>query len=734
MIARHWNFRLARLLLVVSVLATAGWLAARPAAAAKLDKLDTSLKLIPADAAFYGSMLRNREQIEAILHSNAWAKIMKMPAVQMGLAAYRAQVDSPDSELAKVDAVLKNPEIQKILGLLADMGSDEVFIYGDKNFVDFVELFQKINGAQSLGPLEALLGGKTNPMEMDRVQKGAMMSALAKNLKLFGVPNLIVGFKLKNADLAKEELIKLEMFANMGLESFEQTKGHFKKTKVGGHEYLVLSLDGEMIPWDGIPTERFSEMEAEEGDAQKIIDRLKESKFVVAVGVRDNYLLVSIGRSLECLEKLGKGPRLIDRAEFKPLEKYVDKRLVGVGYMSAALNRQADGQKKNIDNLLAIAQRWLASAELADEQKERIRKDVQELAKDAKQMIPEAGAVMGMSFICDRGFESYQFAWGGHGRLDGSKPLSLLKHVGGYPILGVVARQKPCTVKEYDRAVKWAKTAYGYFKEFGLPAMKDADREKIEKFLDAALPLVDRMDKANRELLIPALADGQFALVIDAKLTSKRFIASLPETEKPMPMLEPAIVLGISDADLFKKGLGEYREVVNGLIDAVRQIEGVNLPEGIQIPEPQTTEDSDRTIYSFTLPDKWGVDEKIEPNIGISDKVAVFSASRGHTERLLRATPFSIGGELGNGERPLAGAVWFHWAALVEAAAPWADFVAQAVMLSQDVEEAQRKPIADQVHTVLDVLKALRSISDESYFENGALVNHTLTEVHDVGK
>ena len=57
--------------------------------------------------------------------------------------------------------------------------------------------------------------------------------------------------------------------------------------------------------------------------------------------------------------------------------------------------------------------------------------------------------------------------------------------------------------------VKWVKMGYGYFEEFGLPNIPEDDREKVEKFLDAAMPLVERMDKANREMLIPALADGQ---------------------------------------------------------------------------------------------------------------------------------------------------------------------------------------------------------------------------------
>ena len=161
-------------------------------------------------------------------------------------------------------------------------------------------------------------------------------------------------------------------------------------------------------------------------------------------------------------------------------------------------------------------------------------------------------------------------------------------------------------IKDYELAVKWAKIGYGYFKELALPIMPEKDREKVQKFLAAALPLVERMDKANREMLIPALADGQLALVIDAKLTSKHFIESLPATEQPMPMLEPAIVIGVSDAKLLTKGLGEYRAIANGLIDAVRHIEGQRRAPWVEIPKPQVTEVSAGKIYSFPLPERVG--------------------------------------------------------------------------------------------------------------------------------
>jgi hypothetical protein len=731
MIARLWKNRFVRfsIFVVLTALAAA---AARPAAAADLDKLDTSLKLIPADAAFYSSMLRNREQIEAIKNSKAWAKIMEMPVVQFGLLMYNAQAQSPGSGPAQLQAVLENPEMRKVIDLLAEMASDEIFVYGDKSFADFLQLVQDVSSATRFGPVVLQITGQAGGRSHE-LQGTAAISALAADVKLISVPNLVAGFKLKNTDLAREQLIKLEAIANVIFESNERTKGHFKKTKVGDHEYLVMELDGSMVPWDNLPLDRFKEMEAKEGDAQKVIDRLKESKLVIALGVRENYLLASIGSSLEAVEKLGKGDRLIDRAEFKPLAKFADKRLVSIGYLSETMAQQANGQQQNIAGLLEVADKALPQAPLSDEQKERIRKDVHSLADDLKTLMPKPGATMALSFLVDQGVEGYQYSWGSHGDLDDSQPLGLLQHVGGNPLLGAVARTK-ANIKDYDLLAKWAKVGYGYFKEFGLPAIPENDRKKAEKFLESALPLVERMDKANREMLFPALADGQLAFVLDDKLTSSQFIKALPATEKPMPMIEPALVLGVSNAELLKKAMGEYREVINGLIDAVRHVEGAEVPAWIAIPEPKMTESSFGKIYSFELPAEWGVEKNIVPNFGLSDKVAVASVSHNHTERLLKPTPPTIGGLLDKADRKLAAAVWFQWAGLLEGAGPWIDFAVDQIMAERGSDADAKKPVVDQVHTVVDVLKTLRSVTDESYLEDGALVNHTLVEIRDLGK
>ena len=109
MTARRWTYRLARFSVFVA-LAALVVAASRPAAADERPKLDTSVKLIPADAAFYSSMLRIGEQFQAIKHSNAWAKISEMPFVRSWIMMYQMQEQFPGSMPARVAGDTQQPQ------------------------------------------------------------------------------------------------------------------------------------------------------------------------------------------------------------------------------------------------------------------------------------------------------------------------------------------------------------------------------------------------------------------------------------------------------------------------------------------------------------------------------------------------------------------------------------------------------------------------------------------------
>src|SRR4051812_47233812 len=83
--------------------------AAAPAQTTDLAKLDTSLKLPPADVAFYSTSLRLGEQTDRFLASNAYAKLRALPAVQLGLEHLRQHANQADNPFGQMTKFFHDP-------------------------------------------------------------------------------------------------------------------------------------------------------------------------------------------------------------------------------------------------------------------------------------------------------------------------------------------------------------------------------------------------------------------------------------------------------------------------------------------------------------------------------------------------------------------------------------------------------------------------------------------------
>ena len=59
-------------------------------------------------------------------------------------------------------------------------------------------------------------------------------------------------------------------------------KGRSERVKVGGDEFLILKLDGSLVPWDMIP---IGMIEEKEGEFAPLVKKLKSLTLTVAVGV-----------------------------------------------------------------------------------------------------------------------------------------------------------------------------------------------------------------------------------------------------------------------------------------------------------------------------------------------------------------------------------------------------------------------------------------------------------------
>ncbi len=688
------------------------------------EKLGNSLDLVPADASFYAASLRMKEQLDIVLESRAWARLMEMPAVKMALGMAKAELEKPGGPKEQWDSSMENPDNQRLVELLKDMATQEVFIYGDQRFADWLGVTLDAVSAAQYAPLfNKLAGGEGND---EQVAMMAVLQTLSDNLDRLAVPDVVIGFKITDPAKADLQIRRLETLVNVVVQllTINELKDRFGRVSVGGHDFIELRLDGRLVPWEELP---FGEYAEDPGDYEKLKQHLRSLKLTIDLGVRDGYVLFSIGDSNEHLANLGKGELLVNRPEFKPLREQLSKRLVSVGYTSKSLNSLIAGTDQDIDELLDMARQLVPHIDQDEDLKKRVLSDAEELAKDLKQYIPEPGASASFSFLTPRGYESYAYNWAQDPSLDDSQRLTLLDHLGGSPLLAAVSRSK-YSPEQYDMLVKWLVKGYGYFEQFGLAQMPVEERAKFEYVAKIALPLLKRIDAATRDDLIPGLADGQAGIVVDADITSARWHSGMPSLGQPLPMAEVALVFGVSDAQRVKKAFGEYKAVAQAALEKVSELNPGAIPQGYQIPPPQIREAGEGQVYWYPVPKSsdFQVDPQLQPAVGLSSNVAVVSTSIKQVERLLAATPLATASDVITARKTAGSALHFDFPGLIDALRPWAELAVAQHASERDHDDTNQhaKFVIEQIRAGAEILKCYRGTTSVTYLEDGVTVTH----------
>jgi hypothetical protein len=700
----------------------------QPARAADAEQLAGSLKWIPADAAYYSTLLHSRAQWNRVQQSRAWAKLKSLPVVQTARQKIEDELKE-GGHLAAFYQVYQQPENRQLLAMLGDMVSEEIFLYGGPSTVGFLDLAGQLNAAQSYGPLLMHLSGQSEEKSSGKMQLTMILRTLANNLNLVRVPDQIIGFKLADTKRAEAQLKRLETLLTNLETQLPPLNGRVKKMKLAGASFLTLSLDGSMVPWQLLPIKNF---EVKEGEFDELLKKLEQLRLTFAVGIRDGYLLVSIGQSTDLLKSLGSANRLSDRPELKPLARSAGKRITSISYASRAL--RAVSQTSQWDALIKLTSTNLPHLNLNTETRTRMLKDLSKLAEETRAAAARVGADLSFSYSTERGSEGYDYDYGEHPTLDGSKPLTLLNHVGGSPLFAAVARSRDSS-QNYEKVVKALQVAYRYFEELAVPKFDAQTRERFNQVSRVVLPALERLHHVTGTMLLPALADGQVGVVLDARLTSSQWLAKLPPTEKALPIIEPAVVLSVSDVSLLRKAFAEYRSIFNEFIPKVHEV-APNFPDH-QIPEPESRKAKAGTLYFYPLRAEFGIDAQIAPTAGISNRVAVLTIAPKHAERLLTTTPLQTnGGPLADLKKPRAVAAYLNWVAVIHTITPWVEQGLRAAGIdpSEKVEVGDEswKGILKQVPTVLQVLQVFRSYASSSSFDGGVLVTHSETVIQDL--
>jgi hypothetical protein len=703
-------------------------------------KQGNSLDWVPADASFYTAGFRIGEQLDLLLKSNAWKTFSNMGSVQLAWGQAKGFLAQPGGPIDEYQKLMLDPENQELETLVKELFATEVFAIGDKQVAPTLDMLKTAYNGMLHATFVANFSAQIKGELAENSPEDLMMAffyILNERLNDVVIPNTLLGFKIKSTEIAEKQLQRLELLITRALAAnAPPLVERLKREKIAGGNFLTLTIEGDLIPWDDIP---WAEIEAEAGQFDKLRNKLRQLKLSISIGIKDGYLLVAIGNSNEYLAKLGTGPLLIDTPGCKPLLAHLGPDLWSVNYQNRAIRITLSYfSKESAQGYADILYAMLLETELPEDLKARLEKDLKAMTSDIKGLVPETGPMLSWTKRVPQGIESWLYDWSENLYADGSKPLTILEHIGGNPLLVTAGRGK-YRPQDYDLVVKWAKTGYGYFEEFVLPQIPADERSQVETVLDRVLPLWKRFDDIVRTQLMPAGEDSQSALVLDRKTESKHWIGPMPPSDTPLPFFELAIVSGISDAEKLKAGVNGIRGIVDDVIKIAKDLNPGEIPENFELPAPRSRPLGQGTVWWYDIPaqiqDQLALDKQILPHWGLVKSVAVVGTSPRQTALIFSGAPFAANSYLREAiEKPLSNVTMIQIGGLLDTFVPWIDYGFNLGLQEIDAP-AQRGLISGaqaDIKTTLRVLGCLKTYSSFTRTEGTATVTQSLLEIEDL--
>jgi hypothetical protein len=685
-----------------------------------------SLQWVPADACVYEAILGNRQWVKDVFESKAWKRFLDVP---MARALWdRTNQGEPIrhswpeglgwlADLYRVSGLRKNKELDTFI---EDLLGDEVFFFGGDSWKPWLTALDDLV-VHHLLPIrmEATRGRDGTHAVFFGVGFGrgkrqweTMIASLVAARDL-NTPDLLIGFEVGDPNAAQKRLDRLLRLMKRRLKDLPHL--HPKATTIAGCLFYRLDLKGDKIAWDELPV---SDAIRDNMNWEKLTSRLRKLDITLALGIREGYLLVSAGRSTRALEDFGKKPRLIDRPELGPLARNLGRRFTSISYASAATRRALDPDKKAIEQTFGWLLGLLKQADLPAELISRLDKDLKSVSQDLREFLIEPGGLLSFTYNTRLGTETYTYDWAKDPALKETRTLDVLEHVGGEPLILCAGRTYD-RQKKYRALTRWLKLVHGYVEDLVLPTLDDGNREHYEKAMRKGLPPLGRLDSATKDMLLPALADGQYACVVDAHLQSRKWHRDMPKADRPMRMLEPAFVVSVSDARLLRKAFQTYRSAGSELL-ALSDEESE-----LEIPQPKLRKVKAGLLLSYPLPAEYGLDPQILPTAGLNDRFAVLAVSKNHARRLLVRTPLKLDSQLlTQVKQPILGIFHMNMTGLIDASMPWINLA----LRNSDLDNES----ARQAEEILKILRVFRSYSVVTYAEQGALVTRVEMVVKDL--
>ena len=558
---------------------------------------DTAIRLAPEDCDLFWGGMQLQEQWKRFTDSKLFRDVAGVPITQKVVEALREQWEGREGQVGQIRNSVENPNVESVLKLVQDMFSQENFIIADSQTSELVvginSLSEEITAIAGSGDVTALFD--------------YFMQLPKSEIDNIPIPTLVMGFKVRDHERVLGKIDELGAILRIVLGSFPEAQSFLEgleRVEDARGTRLSWTVIPEMIPWTQL--RRNMPLDDNGQISMKIQELLEDRQICITLGQLDEYLVLAISEEPEAIAKLGKSGSLLQNPDLKPLIEKVNESITSISYVSDAYaDAYFQSQLKDffVRQYPNIQQTLLGRfGDKIPDGLNAIQEDLAWVDEQIEELIPDLQGQTAFSFVTKNGSELWNYTRTENVILDGSKPLSVLEHLGKDPIALIAFR-----LQDHPEYFATARRIVRKLKEYldvipELEILSASEKEMWNDGLDRGWPLVVELADIIEKQFLPSIKDGQHAWVLaDGSLSSTKWLKEMPESSKPLPLPQIAILTGITSKTGMSEAWSSLFKLCDSIVELVRELKPDSIPSGYKVPRPTEIKDATGERYGYPI-------------------------------------------------------------------------------------------------------------------------------------
>lgn len=628
------------------------------------DLESTALTLAPKDASFFFTSVNMGDAWDDFLNGNLIRRVRSVPYVQKVEAVLMEQWENPPPEIAQAKAVVLSPSAKKLIQLGQDMFHDEAFIYGGEDWcetMEFVALFQSgFYYAVNQGP-EAV--------------EAFMQDEFPEIIKSLKVPTTVMGFRIEDQENAALQLDALGGLIQFGVGSIPEAEPFLSglvREEYEDGQSLTFTIDESMFS-----PEMF---DGDERAYQAVMSVMKGRKISIGIGIKAGMLVLVSGENDKIISELGsQASSLLENDALAVLKDASPTNLRSITYVSedfrdAGWQANFDGYFERIAGQMAALRELpgMDEAGLVDQ----IQEDAAWMDEKLAEITPDFGPQLGWAHTNDQrsAIFTYSYDWTEGSAFENAEPMTITKHAGSDPLALFAFKQRdiPFLREMVEYGLKVAPDRIKSLAAVNVD--NDAELEMIGKVVDRVMAIVNEGYGILVEQIGPAMADNESLISIAGQWKTDFLGPGVPAPSRPVPLPEIAGAAKLSDKAAFLSGCEELFNVMDQLVDVVREVNPNSVPADYRIPRPEAEETANGTKFSYPQISGQVPLDGFDLQVFVTDDAVIYGYSERQIGDMAEAKSLASKPAWLGEDDAVAGVTFIDFAGMFASVRPWAEF------------------------------------------------------------